>query len=88
MNNSDYKELQMQEEISEETRILMEKDQKIKDSEPYSAERAELLIETVNYHQENLINKIKEIEIELNSRKAEFIKMEGSKELLRTFIEK
>lgn len=88
MNNSDYKELQMQEEISEETRILMEKDQKIKDSEPYSAERAELLIETVNYHQENLINKIKEIEIELNSRKAEFLKMEGSKELLRTFIEK
>jgi hypothetical protein len=88
MNNSDYKELQMQEEISEETRVLMEKDQKIKDSEPYSAERAELLIETVNYHQENLINKIKEIEIELNSRKAEFLKMEGSKELLRTFIEK
>ena len=88
MNNSDYKELQMQEEISEETRILMEKDQKIKDSEPYSAERAELLIETVNYHQENLINKIKEIENELNSRKAEFLKMEGSKELLRTFIEK
>ena len=88
MNNSDYKELQMQEEISEETRILMEKDQKIKDSEPYSAERAELLIETVNYHQENLINKIKEIEVELNTRKAEFIKMEGSKELLRTFIEK
>lgn len=88
MDNSDYKELQMQEEISEETRVLMEKDQKIKDSEPYSAERAELLIETVNYHQENLINKIKEIEIELNSRKAEFLKMEGSKELLRTFIEK
>jgi len=87
MNNSDYKELQMQEEISEETRVLMEKDQKIKDSEPYSAERAELLIETVNYHQENLINKIKEIEIELNSRKAEFLKMEGSKELLRTFIQ-
>ncbi len=88
MDNSDYKELQMQEEISEETRVLMEKDQKIKDSEPYSAERAELLIETVNYHQENLINKIKELEIELNSRKAEFLKMEGSKELLRTFIEK
>ena len=88
MDNSDYKELQMQEEISEETRVLMEKDQKIKDSEPYSAERAELLIETVNYHQENLINKIKEIELELNSRKAEFLKMEGSKELLRTFIEK
>ena len=88
MNNSDYKELQMQEEISEETRVLMEKDQKIKDSEPYSAERAELLIETVNYHQENLINKIKELEVELNSRKAEFLKMEGSKELLRTFIEK
>ena len=87
MDNSDYKELQMQEEISEETRILMEKDQKIKDSEPYSAERAELLIETVNYHQENLINKIKEIELELNTRKAEFIKMEGSKELLRTFIQ-
>ena len=88
MDNSDYKELQMQEEISEETRVLMEKDQKIKDSEPYSAERAELLIETVNYHQENLINKIKELEIEINSRKAEFLKMEGSKELLRTFIEK
>ena len=87
MDNSDYKELQMQEEISEETRVLMEKDQKIKDSEPYSAERAELLIETVNYHQENLINKIKEIELELNTRKAEFIKMEGSKELLRTFIQ-
>ncbi len=87
MDNSDYKELQMQEEISEETRVLMEKDQKIKDSEPYSAERAELLIETVNYHQENLINKIKELEIELNSRKAEFLKMEGSKELLRTFIQ-
>jgi hypothetical protein len=86
MDNSDYKELQMQEEISEETRILMEKDQRIKDSEPYSAERAELLIETVNYHQENLINKIKEIELELNTRKSEFIKMEGSKELLRTFI--
>lgn len=87
MDNSDYKELQMQEEISEETRILMEKDQKIKDSEPYSAERAELLIETVNYHQENLINKIKELEVELNTRKAEFLKMEGSKELLRTFIQ-
>ena len=50
------------ENLTEDEKLLMEKDEKINASEPWSAERSVLLQEAVQFHQDKLIEEIKELE--------------------------
>ena len=75
------------ENLTEEERLLAEKDKKLRESKPWSEERSILLQDAVQFHQERLIEEIKELENQINNKKGDFWKMEGSKEFLRNFIE-
>lgn len=75
------------ENLTEDEKLLMEKDEKINASEPWSAERSVLLQEAVQFHQDKLIEEIKELENEINNKKATFWKMEGSKDFLKTVVD-
>lgn len=76
-----------EENLTEEEKLLIEKDKQLKESKPWSNERSTLLQDAVKFHQDRLIEEIKELENQINSKKGDFWKMEGSKEFLKNFIE-
>lgn len=73
--------------LTEEEKLLIQKDKELKESKPWSVKRCSLLQDAVKFHQDRLIEEIKELENEINSKKGDFWKMEGSKEFLKNFIE-
>lgn len=66
---------------------LSEDERKLLESQPFSSERALLLQKNLFLHQENLIEKLKEMEKDMESKKQDYWKMEGAKSILGMFIE-
>jgi len=66
---------------------LPEEDKLLLESEPFSEERAKLLKANVLFHQEKLIEELKEMEQNMETKKQDFWKMEGAKSILDMYIE-
>lgn len=66
---------------------IPEEEKIVNTSEPFSEERAKLLLDNLNLHQEECLKRIKDLDSEIETKRQDYWKMEGVKSILNLFFE-